>query len=614
MTAIPDFIYFISNIVKGNQVTVQFVDTSSLLPPGYQGATWNFGGGDVITTPTRYPTRTYTSGSLHAVQMTADGQSVSKQFVARSLEADRYSLRLDSDFDLTFPTDLSNRLVAATWTLGIGNPEQRMASPTRCTLTIFDPDRDFSRDGGRPPFNRPLVGCAMRLEGVWVGEGVPIQMLQMWITDIQSPEDEYATYTTITLADKLTDLRNIEYYPQFNQDVPPTDEIKAIFAQEPAPVYWVYDREGWVLGVATLGVNTYLKGSNADIIDDVSTTYPWLGDAADRGKGVSPIGYISDLITPLAGGRFIVQRDGRFRYQSRNSDAIAYDKRELFDACEIVDYTADQSTVYNRIAVNYYPRVIGLAGSVIWTEDNVPFDVNAGQTRNIRARFFDPDLTIQTISALEVYPLDESLDYAVSSFENLEIRITESDASSAQIVIQNNNPTEPPPGVDPREWEPLDFEFTKLQIRGDPVKIYHSNVVELQDADSIFQYGLKPMNPLDLRFVDKQEDAQFVAEIYMERFKSQINRYTSITFELDPCTTDPLVDLFAGRVLRHTIGDVINFTNAVTGHDQDYVIIREQHALQAGSHRVTWGLRVLEVTDVWILNNGILGLETYLSV
>jgi len=512
-----------------------------------------------------------------------------------------YSFEIDINKDGAFSDPvgiLSARLISASWILGITDNLRQMSTPLQVRVSLHDPHLDFSRDVGRNPFGAVLRGKMGRLRAT-VGEDT-YTLFTAWITSVSTDERNGGAITTLTLEDKMLFMQDSEYLPKVSTDILVSDEIQNVFAS--AFVGYPYESSFWVMGGSNLGVNTYLYENTHVELEASQTTLEYAGDAADRGNGVSALGYIMDLLTAEVGGRFFVDRAGKFQFQSRHHDLIATVSDTFTDA-DYVDFGVAEDTVYNEITVNYFPRQVGTPGSILFQSDSVPFSVSGGSSRKISARYRDPDNEDSTVGAKDVIPLVENTDIRVNSEEDgsgtdliRQVKIMyEIGGTSTQITITN-----PEGGAT--------AHVTFLQVRGTPLITHESEQVQNLDVSSLYNYGYSPMKPIDARFVSKLALAQGFANQLTKRFSNPQVVYTSINFLLGRD------DAHNRRVLGRVIGDRITVKNNISGHDADYAIVGEQHQLAGKQHAVRYLLRPANRTKAWVLGYARLGSETLLGL
>ena len=527
----------------------------------------------------------------------ADRDSVDIQHASRS-----YSIRLDTNYDLSFATDISDMVDAIDWHLGMYEPEEVMAPPLQARLTLSDPDGVFSRDRAQAtnnPLGGELIGMLVQVTATVLGQ--EFVLVTGWINDIRPSEHVYGYITQIEFTDKMTELQAYEYTPQIRQQVSVSDEIRNVFHE--ISVTYPYERSFWIIGASLLGTETILNSPDLDVSES-ARFLRWTGVGVDRGDGISAYGYIQDLVSAELGGRFFVNREGKFAFHDRHRDLIA-DVAATIDTSQVDTYDYGQSAVFNQVTVRYYPRDIGAPGSVlarIVAEGEAPITVDPGEVYEVTGTFRDPDNPDAAVGGMDILPVEADRDYRTS--RNREYRL-EDISNEVAVRVRHS-------GVDTKfEVENFTDEpqyIHRLQVRGTPILAYSSEMALRSDPESIKQYGLKEFPYADLRFVDREDVAELFATTALYRTAAQRSDYRELDFDIG----DELGsrDQLATVLLSLEIGAVIRFQNAVTNHDALYAIVGEEHRIQGVVHYIRWILRRVHTQVVWILEEAELGVDT----
>lgn len=510
-----------------------------------------------------------------------------------------FEIDLDKDGAFSNPDGIvSASLLSITWGLGMPNSLNQIARPMSATLVFSDPDLLFSRDKGTAPFGRILRGLMGRLQVV-VNDNT-YTLMTGWIMSVSTHDRANGTISTLVIEDKMLFLQDAEYVPTVSTDIRIDEEIQNIF--DSGIIGYPYESTYWILGGSTLGVDTRLFQDMGFVdAEESKTTLDFAGDAADRGNGVSALGYIMDLVQAEMGGRFFVDRYGQFTFHNRHHDVRA-ETVDTFTNGDYTDSQAAEDALYNDIVVNYYPRDVGTVGTVLFQSDNVPITISGGTTRTITGRYRDVDNEDATVGGKDVITPVANTDISANSASDgsgddvlAQLNVSyELGGTSTKFVIDN------PTGST--------IYITKLQVRGTPLISHQQQEAKKNSASSVYQYGYSPMMPIDARFISDADLADGFANQMLARFESPLIIYDSIAFELGQ--SDELDE----RILKRCIGDRIQVTNSVSGHDLDYVIVGEGHSISGRRHSVRWQLRPASRVKAWILGESVLGVDTLLTL
>lgn len=420
----------------------------------------------------------------------------------------------------------------------------------------------------------------------------------------------YSTEKTVTLTveDAMLELLDAEYAPPLL--IAPTADVALQRMFDDAVIRWPYSGSYWLLGVAgnsELDYTTYLYDHDVTDFETGLTTFEYLGDVEDRGEGISAQGYVRDIIAAEAGGRFWFDtRSNKFKFTNRDHDPLndtitgAYNESH-FDSV-VPKYGED---IVNDLTLTYTSRDVGAEGSVLWTLKSIPFLLKNNGKRIFNARFFDATNEQMNVGARTTVTPAAGTDYIANelsdgSGNDLSTTINvsvEASGNSAKIGVFNNSG--------------LDVYVTLLQLRGTPVT-YIEERYQTVAGDSIATNELYP-KVIEIRALDNTSLAEQFGDYTVAKFKDPIFRFESATF--NSLNGETMMDASVNRLMGHKI----TITDASTGHNRDYFIVGEQHALTiAGDHPrdVTWILKPAEREAFWVLDmvgKSELGITTRLS-
>lgn len=513
-----------------------------------------------------------------------------------------YDLQLDLDRDASFANadgHIGDRLLSASWVLGMPDSFSQVSQPLLVTLAIHDPELDFSQDKAGSPFGAYLRDMLVRVRATVDGHDTRT-LFTGWITDVRSSDSQYGVVTTITVEDKMLQLQDAEYLPMFSTGTRVDTEIRNIF--DTGVLTYPYQRSYWLLGASRLGVDTRLFEDNFTVFETALTELAYAGDAADRGSGVSALGYIMDLMQAEKGGRFFVNREGKFEFHNRFHD-VNLDTGEMLGADEFIDFLLVQGEAFNDVTVNYTPRSSGAAGSVMFAAQNLPMVIYPGTKRTIVGRYYDPDVPNATVGGMDMIEPVPVTDYAAQATVGGQ-NITSSlrwqfELGGTAVNILIHNPTDE------------SISVTKLQVRGTPVITYQQEQARNIDVESIYNYGRIPLPPINARFINTEVIADGYAKQLARRYNTPDQRYEWIECRIS--SQDGELDNLAERLLSVSGGDALYVTNTVTGHGKNYAVVGEQHTLFGLNHQVRLILRPTNRAKVWILGQHALGTDTILA-
>lgn len=178
---------------------------------------------------------------------------------------------------------------------------------------------------------------------------------------------------------------------------------------------------------------------------------------------------------------------------------------------------------------------------------------------------------------------------------NALIVIVEWKANVAKVRVVNSGAT--------------DVYMQTLQLRATPL-IARPGQLTKSDGDSIFMHGLRPAEPINLVNIANADFAASMASYLLGIYKTPRQMVRQVTFEANRDSDT------ANWLFSCGIGTRITVQDSTINHDGEYVIVGEQHSVEALSkvHYVTWTLKPLSREATWILNVSALGDTTRLAL
>jgi PKD repeat protein len=595
-------------------LTVQFADTSNGI---ISGRAWDFTGDGTTDSDAANPSYTYATPGTYTARLTVSNSGGSAQATqtitvalapsaqpsaaANAPDEIRYVIECDWERDGTFAhplADISDRVKALAWNIGMNDSYQDFAPPSRCEVRLFNEDGAFAPDKLDAPYRGLLAnGVLLRVRAWWRGALQTLWIGKLARIDVSPGERVNSSggwgEAQLTAEDPMLALLDTEVVPKLLRNVPISQAMGALF--ESAAFLYPYDRAFWILGHHGVGAARLFICDYA-AFEPAKTTLAWVGDHLDQGRGVRVQTYLRDLVAAEAGGRFFWDaRAGVFRFHNRHHDAQAALAATLTED----DMTGAQAVygedVANVITVEYQPRALGSAGSVIWQTN---FRLKARQTKTIVARYRDANDPTANVAALDVIPPVPGFDLTAKRYysppapptpdvSTALLVTTEAGANASKITLYN----------------PLPYEVEgTLQLRGTPLTAFARAQITMLDPHSIAAHDRREKH-LSLPAVDDDEYAAGIAAVTLQRFKDAHPRLQTVSFVAQHG------DTLRAAALERTVGDRVRIREVWSGHDADYIIVGERHQVDVAAYeqRVTWVLKPLAREVYWVLQDAARG-------
>lgn len=457
-------------------------------------------------------------------------------------------------------------------------------------------------------------GAAIRISSSDAyGIGTPLAQTVFWTGRISEINPTYDPQSgsidgravTLVCEDPFADWMSAEYAPALMQNTT-VDAVLGAILDEGIGL-WPYQRGGFMLGVegaAALDISATIAPTDSyRALDAGESLLPWVGDASDRDQGVSPYSYMQDVAAAELGRIFWGARNAQYAFHSRNHDAanttpLLTVDNTLYDTLSL----AYGTPIYNQVTVVYTERQIGAAGSVVWSADNLPIQIQAGGTRTFSARYrltTEDTAQIAAINPIEPMALVDFIANTTSdgSGDDMSAFLTANvqwAANSAKVTITNSA---------------LKTVYLRvMQIRATPL-IARPGEITLRDGESIFNNGLRPAAPLNLVYVDSADTAELLGHHLLGVYKTPMTFTTRISVVANRSSTT------ANMAFSLTVGNRIALTESGLGHDQDYIVVGEAHRVDATSkvHQVDYVLRPTARETYWRLDESMIGVDTRLA-
>jgi hypothetical protein len=514
-----------------------------------------------------------------------------------------YVVLIDFDKDETYGHALSNVTYwvnEARWSYGVKRAFDEFAPPAQCIITLDNSAGNFDFENTGAQFYGLLKrGLLVKVVGI-----TSIGTYGLFVGRIRELQfDDVGLLGSRKLRLIVTDLTDDLLFTQFDQplfrNVPPGQIIRDVFERSgivyPYASSFAYLDQGYALDGA--GTKLFTSAALTLSVGDGQSTLAYTGD-----KPIDNVqAYLRDLVAAELGGLFFyAARAGSWTFLERHW-AVGATAVDTFDDTELddIDYSVDGDVV-NDVTVTYYPRRVGTAASVLWSNPDT-FELQPKKTRTITARYTDPNsATGSSVGGVDMLQPQAGVDYIGRQNENGSgadytsslLLSTTFSGSSATITIENTSP--------------INSVFvTLLRVRGTPLISSQPDRVRAFSASSQILYNIIARD-YTFRLVDDAGTAQAFANTVVNRFSFARPRVNSVSFNANknPARLE--------SAHRRFVGEVIRIDSDRLNHDRLYMIVGEQHTIEGGgdsTHNVTWILRPTDfynyaVLDVNSLDDG----------
>lgn len=429
--------------------------------------------------------------------------------------------------------------------------------------------------------------------------GTTITIWEGKITDLAFSVGANAEPTmTITAEDVMLQLLDKEYVPALETSVTSNTVISNMLNKGDLFAY-PYDKSYWMLGVtgsSELDVSTYLLASAPTSFETGVHTFPYAGDATDRGNGINAQQYVRDVMAAEVGRFYWDVRNARFAMHNRQHDSLndASQVTATFVESDLdsVSYVYGQDVV-NQLTIEFTARTVGGANSVIWSASGLPYLLKGNTQRKFNARYFDATDNTLKIGATAFTQIQNGTDIIANTasdgsgtdMSNQVSMTVDSGATGATVYVGNGTTT--------------DAYIRTLQLRGTPLT-QKQDTYDTLDGTSRRDHDLYP-KVLSIPLMDDPDDAKNYADYQVARFKDPFARLASVTFtSLHNATT-------LSAAINRVIGDRIT-VQLNNGHDADYFIVGESRTITIGGDipaQITWILEPAQRQLFWVL--GVVG-------
>jgi hypothetical protein len=529
-------------------------------------------------------------------------------------------------------SDISGRVLSASFSYGFDAPDQRVAPPATGTVVLDNSDGAFLP--GQP--GALYAGLLQRdvliefkhtaaYESASLGvtlDGVPLLLLR--VIDIQIEAGQFGgRVVVLTLGDWHAELMSVIYDPPLTTNTSTGYAIVMPFDAGLLPL--PYAGSYWVLGASVLDTDTTLFSALGNISTyPGQTTLDYVGDNIDRGQGVSLYSFIEEMCAAEMDGRFWLSfftypgYTDRPRYQYIARDSLAYYYNSSLKSTFTADTFNDTGNEYeygrtlcNKLEVTMYPRTLGSVGTELArtaspmlipgvgipgnksTDNN-----NTGNTRTFTLRYRDPDNPEGTCAATTIIQPVASTDYT----GNLAADGSGEDYTSNLVVSVVNKTNAVEVTVSNTALGPV--YLTLFKIRGTPLTARQPLTVTSADAQSIYDYGLNRQSRT-IAGVDDVELVQAYADTYVQTHKDPIARFRRVSFDFPPEPSGDLYKQSLFGVCRASAVRILDpWTEDATNARLQW-IAGTQHVIDGNARtwRTTWFLDDYLTQAPWLLGD-----------
>lgn len=450
--------------------------------------------------------------------------------------------------------DISAYVMSARWRTGFVRPYQQMAAVGRASLVLNNWDKRFSPEAGGSIWTGRTATDGNML--VRINEGATI----LWTGYVTGWSPQGGTggekRCMVEAEDIMSFVRDMEIFPDLATSKTPTTLIAAIHT---------YIEEN---GLALFGQYSQV----AHDLNSIETeTVPYYFDQTaneSEKRGQQPISLLEDILLGIQ-AKYWVQREGAPTYAGPAEDGGAV-AATFNDTAISVDYQWAQNIV-NECTVKAYPRLYDAFGTLWRLRESVTVD--AGATEIVRAYFTQPG-TDTRCGADNTTVVLNNLTY---SGAGIAATITDIDAMSCEISVVNSSGGS--------------RDMTGARVQGNPLLARDAISRTRGDGTSLTRNG-RHAKTIDSRWVAKGKWAKRLAQYIVNRFKDARGEVVSITGNYG--ADSQFADCYIGRKVR--------VADTQLGHDENYIVIGEDHRWEPGSdsynHVVKLYLELADTTTV----------------
>lgn len=494
-----------------------------------------------------------------------------------------WTIAIDWDRDGDYAdanSDVTNRVIAAKWTLGMDAPYQDIADEAKLTLVLENGDKLYSPDntsgalyGKVQPFRKVRIqsndglGLLSSVRTHWIG----------WIETIQPEVGRYGKRTVQIVANgAMQFLRAAETNLPLQMGKRADQIVLALLNEVVIPPSldkaWVLGR----IGNSELTETTWLPDVTATYdVEPGTLTFNMVGDnwvrqggLTDAPKDTYDVYHAMEEITVAERGRFFFDREGKAIFWNRHRFLNgATPALTLNDTMTDMKYTyAGVEQCKNEVVVICHPRTISSDNQqILWQLADAVIRLEADETRIIYVKY-------QEEGGKRIGGKDVTVGNVEFEVGQAAVTVKES-ANGAELTFKNT-------------WSGATI-IKKCVVRGRKITDAGQMEAKSQDLASKQDYGRRTLR-LNLPSIDSLQQAQYIADFEKRRRAQPQGEVLSATV----ASHGKLGGGQHTEQLVRTIGDMITITETQTGHSKDYYIVGESHELTQGATlwKTTWYL------------------------
>lgn len=502
-------------------------------------------------------------------------------------------------------TDITSYVKLITYNYGATQPFQAVAPTSRMVVEVNNTLGDFNPEKSGGTFAGMWKwGMMARLGMTYIDNANNYQfkwLMSGALVSIQPQIDEYgnAPSAILTFEDAGSRLVDSEVSIPFMQFVD-TGSALVIWGWEGGLIFPYSTAHAMldVPGTAELDSTASLLYARAlTSVQGGNTILRWVGDAHDRGLGVSGASFIDDIVKAEMGGRWWYHAP-YFGYSFRNrNNYVNTPPAQITLQNEILSQPPPEyrflENVINRVDINFTPREIA-AGGIVFSNPRA-IRLTPLQTQTITARYTDPLNPDTRIAALGVIQPTPYGDF----FANLAEDGSAADRTWALVIGIETSGQKATLHLQNVSGDTI--YVTKLQLRASTLlKTYSPQTVTKLDPFSIAEHGERKVT-YDIRMLDSAELAEQFAQQILLRFAFPHGFYARLSVML----SEP------NNVLPYTVDNIIAVNHAFsqsTGGVK-HRIAGESAVIDAMAmtHLQTWVLEPVDITAYGVLDDSARG-------
>lgn len=464
----------------------------------------------------------------------------------------------DDDGDFNEPyEDVTEYVIGAEWTLGMGEAFQLVADESSATIELNNSDRRFSPENGSSPY----FGEILPLRKVQVKanfNSVDYVMYTGWINNINVETTRSRPQVALECVGVKNFLEDDTVFLPFRQNVTADEVIYEVVAKSIVPPVY-QSGTAWLLGkenYSKIGNTTYIADPDTAFeLDTGLHVIPFVGDAWDK-ESVKVMTVINDLMASER-GRFIVDQEGKIVFWNRQHIIANTEPSDDLNNEHTESTYVYGNNIVNDVRIKVYPRKVSDNDDDLLWSLNEPVTIEADGSQSFEANFTREDSS-DKISALSVRLGD------IVSTLPLGVSI-QAEASRASITVTN------------LYKEPV--TLSTLTLIGQKITTF--DVVEIihEDEKSIATYGRRERS-IDAKTLSSTSLGDTIARFELSRFKDPFGTLQDITLGTRN-------DTWTERMLSLTFGDRVTISEYQSMDDSDYFIIGMTHRLTSGTGEYT---------------------------